>query len=87
MKKMLIVALVVLLGLSGCTTFRPNTQKGWAMDEINRHTRSINRLDPVIYEVNKVVLPMKAEQQKDVNAFQARFKATQQAMKARGRGE
>ena len=60
MKKLLLSSLVLVV-LSGCGSYRPNTQKGWHLDEINKHTRQINRLDPIIFKENQEVMPMQMD--------------------------
>lgn len=83
MKKLMLIAVLMACCCQGCTTFRPNTQKGHHLDEINTHRQRINDLDPVIYKVNARVLPMQAEQTADVMSFQARMQAKIKAMRER----
>jgi hypothetical protein len=73
---LMIVLLVFCLTGAGCSSdFRPNTQKGHHLDEINKHTKQIRRLDPIIYEVNEELLPEKQRQLNDQSAWQSRMAA------------
>ena len=73
--------IAAILASSGCVSYRPNTQKGWHLDEINKHTSRINRLDPVIYEVNQETLPQQAEQLGDSMSWSERMNARMSAKK------
>jgi len=76
MKKLIITAVLGLVVLSGCqSNYRPNTQKGWHLDEINKHTSSINRLDPVIYQKNQDLMPQRMNQLEDTLSWQERMKS------------
>jgi hypothetical protein len=84
MKKLIFIA--VLLSITalqqGCSNeYRPNTRKGWHIDEKNKHTRRIAALDNVIYEQNERTLPMKANQFGDTSAWQDRMRSRMQGMK------
>jgi len=82
MKKLTITLTLALVALSGCyTNYRPNTQKGWHMDEINKHTKQIDRLNPVIYETNKKVMPQRMDQLEDTLSWQERMQGRMQGMK------
>lgn len=74
--------IAAILACSGCVSnYRPNTQKGWHLDEINKHTGRINRLDPVIYEVNQRVMPQRADQLGDTMSWSERMRARMGGMK------
>ena len=83
MKKLMIMTVVaVLIMVSGCfDSYRPNTRKGHALDEINKHTRRIEQLNPVIYEQNEKLIPAKTVQLGDVQSWQNRMKARMSGMK------
>ena len=82
MKKLLLLALLSTI-LQGCGSYRPNTQKGWHLDEINKHTRNINRLDPVIYQQNQTIIPQRVDQLSDTASWQDRMKSRMDSMKGR----
>ena len=67
--------------VQGCGSVRPNTRKGWHLDEKVKHTRAIAKLDPIIYQQQKEVLPDKMNQLDEVIGFQERMKARMKAMK------
>jgi hypothetical protein len=74
----------LLLATSGCgmaARYRPNTVKGHHMDEINKHTEAIYEIDPIIYKVNKRVIPMQIEQTEERMGFQDRMRARLKAMR------
>ena len=76
MKTFVITAVLALVVLSGCqSNYRPNTQKGWHLDEINKHTSRINRLDPIIYQSNQKVMPQRMDQLEDTLSWQQRMKS------------
>jgi hypothetical protein len=84
MKKLLLIAVLLSLTLlqQGCIgEYRPNTRKGWHMDEINKHTERISRLNPVIYRQNERTMPMKTNQFGDTSAWQQRMRSRMQGMK------
>lgn len=82
--KTIVTLLVALVVLAGCNSdYRPNTQKGHHLDEINKHTQHINRLDFVIYDQSLIIEPMKTEQSADVTSFQTRMRAKMSKMKGR----
>jgi len=81
MKKLLAMCILCTV-LSGCSSnYRPNTQKGWQLDEINKHSRKIAELDPIIYQQNREVLPARMNQLDETIGFQGRMKARMKAMK------
>jgi hypothetical protein len=84
MKKLLLIA--VLLSITalqqGCSNeYRPNTRRGWHMDEIDKHTNRISELNPVIFRRNERTLPMKANHMGDTSAWQQRMRSRMQGMK------
>lgn len=84
MKKLMLIAALLSLTVwqSGCSNeFRPNTRKGWHMDEIDKHTNRISELNPVIYRQNERLLPQKSDQLGDVSAFQNRMRSRMSGMK------
>jgi hypothetical protein len=66
--------------LQGCSTYRPNTRKGWHIDEKNKHTAAIQRLDPIIYEQNKQFLPASMNQLEESLGWQERMKTRMRSM-------
>ena len=75
MKTLLLLALLPLTGCGMAAKYRPNTVKGHHLDEINKHTEAISYIDPIIYKVNKRVLPMKMNQIEEAVGWQERMKA------------
>jgi len=82
MKKTLILMFVLLLVvvLSGCL---PNARKGWSQDIINHETMNIQKIDPVIYKVNKRVLPERMNQLEETAGWQDRMRGRMKAMRDR----
>ena len=81
LEAILVGLLIAMLFMSGCSTYRPNTQKGWHLDEKDKHTRKIEKLDRIIYSNNQELVPSRTEQLGDTMSWQDRMKARMGGMK------
>jgi len=77
MKKYQLIAVCIICTLlSGCSSdLRPNTQRGHQLDEINKHTRNLKRLNAVVHAVNAELLPVRQGQLNDDVSQQSRIGA------------
>ena len=82
MKKLITIALLGLaISGAGCSDrYRPNTRKGWHVDEINKHTDRIGELNTVIYKQNSQRLPEKAAQLDEAISWQEKMRSRMRGM-------
>jgi hypothetical protein len=85
MKKLILIAALLSLVVlqQGCSDRykNPNTMKGKHLDKINYHTGEIAKINPVIFELNEVLIPEKNIQTGDQSAWQERMRSRMQGMK------